>query len=115
MIIDINAFAGHWPFSPVRGDLPSVRASLTALGVERIFVSPLDAAGCRNPHLCNGALYEAAAAFEDVSPVPILDPTVATWCAELARAVAQPKVRLVRLLPAYSPFALAQADEMLGV
>jgi predicted TIM-barrel fold metal-dependent hydrolase len=113
VIIDINAFAGHWPFGPVRGDLPSVRASLRALGVERICISPLDAAWCRNPHLANTALYEAAAEFADVSPVPVVDPTVATWRAELARAAAQPQVRLVRLLPTYSPYSLTDADALL--
>jgi predicted TIM-barrel fold metal-dependent hydrolase len=113
MIIDINAFAGHWPFSPVRGDLAAVRDSLRAAGVQRLCVSPLEAAWCRNPHLANAALYEAAAAFEDVWPVPVLDPTVATWRAELARAAAEPRVRLIRLLPAYSPYSLAQADELL--
>src|SRR5438477_273665 len=108
MIIDINAFAGHWPFAPVRGDLAAVRASLHALGVERICVSPLEAAWCRNPHLCNAALYQSAAPFADVWPVPVLDPTVTTWRAELARAAAQPRVRLVRLLPTYSPCSLPQ-------
>jgi uncharacterized protein len=114
VIVDINAFAGHWPFSPVRGDLSSVRASLRALGVERVCVSPLDAAWCRNPHLANAALFQDAAAFPDVWPVPVLDPTVAMWRAELERAAAQPRVRLVRLLPIYSPYPLAEADALLG-
>src|SRR2546425_10271024 len=113
MIIDVNAFAGHWPFSPVRGDLPALRESLAALGVERICVSPLEAAWCRNPHLSNTALYQSAAAFADIWPVPVLDPTVATWRAELARAAAQPRVRLGRLLPSYSPYPPTQADALL--
>jgi uncharacterized protein len=113
MIVDINAFIGHWPFTPVCGDLPAVRASLRALGVERICVSPLEAAWCRNPHLANAALVEAAAAFEDVWPVPVLDPTVATWRAELARAASHSRVRLVRLLPTYAPYSLTQAHALL--
>src|SRR5258708_28344109 len=113
MIIDLNAFAGHWRFSRVRGDLPAVRESLAALGVERICVSPLEAAWCRNPHLCNAALYQAAVAFADVWPVPVLDPTVATWRAELARAASEPRVRLVRLLPTYPPYSLTEADALL--
>src|SRR5947209_886008 len=113
MIVDINAFAGHWPVLPLRGDLEAVRASLRALGVDRICVSPLEAAWCRNPHLANAALYEAAAGFADVWPVPVLDLTVTTWRAELARAAAQPRARLVRLLPTYSPYSLTQADELL--
>jgi predicted TIM-barrel fold metal-dependent hydrolase len=38
---------------------------------------------------------------------------VATWREELARAAAQPRVRLVRLLPTYSPYPLTQADVLL--
>src|SRR5262249_36645431 len=104
---------GHWPFFPIRGDLQAVRASLRALGVEQIFVSPLEAAWCRNPHLANAALEHASAPFEDVWPVPVLDPTVAPGRAGLARAAVQPRVRLVRLLPTYSPYALTDADALL--
>jgi uncharacterized protein len=114
VIVDINAFAGHWPFSPIAADLPHVRTSLAALGVERICVSPLEAAWCRNPHLANAVLYEAAAEFPDVWLAPVLDPTVATWREELSRAVAQPRVRIVRLLPTYSPYSLAEADPLLA-
>jgi predicted TIM-barrel fold metal-dependent hydrolase len=113
MIVDINAFAGHWSFTPIRGDLPAVHASLRALGVERMCVSPIEAAWCRNQHLFNEALYQSAAAFADIWPVPVLDPTVTTWSAELERATAQSRVRLIRLLPTYSPYALSRADELL--
>lgn len=113
MIIDLNACAGHWPFHPVAGDLRAVRASLRACGVDRVCVSPLEAAWRRNPHLCNADLYRAAEAFEEVWPVPVLDPTVATWREELARAARQPRVRLVKLLPSYSPYALSEADALL--
>ncbi len=113
MVIDLNAFTGHWPSHPVAGDLPAVRASLRACGVDRVFVSPLEAAWRRNPHLCNAELYRACEAFEDVWPVPVLDPTVAMWRKELAQAQAQPRVRAVKLLPAYSPYALKEADDLL--
>lgn len=113
MIIDLNAYAGGWSFHPVVGDLKAVRASLRAFGVDRVCVSPLEAAWCRNPHRFNAEIYRAAETFEDVWPVPVLDPTVATWREELARAVRQPKVRLVKLLPTYSPYALPEADALL--
>lgn len=113
MITDVNAFYGHWPFRPLPGDLPTVRASLRAAGVTRVCVSPLDAAWLRDPHLANAPLYEAAAAFDDLWPVPVLDPTVAGWETELARAAAQPRVRMARLLPTYSPYSLDAADALL--
>jgi predicted TIM-barrel fold metal-dependent hydrolase len=113
VIIDLNAFTGHWPAHPIAGDLPAVRASLRACDVERICVAPLDAAWCRNPHRCNADLFRAAAPFDDVWPVPVLDPTVATWREVLAAVARQPRVRMVKLLPAYSPYRLSQADELL--
>lgn len=113
MIIDLNAYTGHWPFHPVTGDLMGVRASLRACGVDRVCVSPLEAAWRRNPHMCNAEVYRAGETFEDVWPVPVLDPTVTTWREELARAIQQPKVRLVKLLPTYSPYALSEADALL--
>ena len=76
MIIDLNAFTGTWPFNPIVGDLESVRSSLKKYGVDQMFVSPLEAAWCRNPHKFNDSIYDAAKAFDDVWPVPVLDPTV---------------------------------------
>ena len=113
MIIDVNAFTGHWPSHPITGDLNSVRASLKEYSVDRICVSPLEAAWCRNPHRFNEALYRTAGTFPDVFPVPVLDPTVATWKKELERATREIRVKLIRLLPAYSPYALEDADELL--
>lgn len=113
MIIDLSAFTGSWPFYPVMGDLESVRNSLQRYGIERIFVSPLDAVWCRNPHIFNNRLYQAAGEFSDVWPVPVLDPTIATWRKELEKAIKQTKVRLIRLLPAYSPYKLSDANVLL--
>ena len=113
MIVDLCAFTGTWPSHPVEGDPERVRASLQAFGVDRIFLSPLEAAWCRNPHAYNGALYRRVGATDDLWPVPVLDPTVATWREEVAWAVRERRVRLVRLLPTYSPYALPDADELL--
>jgi uncharacterized protein len=114
MMIDVNCFAGHWPSRRLDGDLPAVRDSLRGLGVDLMYVSPLESAWSRNPHQPNGALYESVAAFEDVRPVPVLDPTIATWQSELTRAAERPDVDLIRLLPAYSPYSLSDADELLA-
>jgi predicted TIM-barrel fold metal-dependent hydrolase len=113
VIIDLNAFTGSWPSRALAGDLPAVRDSLRACGVDRICVSPLEAAWCRNPHAFNAPLYRAIETYADVWPVPVLDPTVATWREELSRALRQPRVRLVRLFPTYSPYPLGQAHTLL--
>jgi predicted TIM-barrel fold metal-dependent hydrolase len=113
LVIDVNAYTGHWANLPLKGDVASVRSSLRAMGVDRICLSPLNAAWCTNPHFYNAEVYEAAERYEDVLPVPILDPTLPVWSDELERAVGRWNVRLVKLLPAYSPYELSEAEEML--
>jgi uncharacterized protein len=114
MIIDLNSFVGHWPSHPVAGEPDQVWSSLRAVGVTRVFASHLSSAWCRNPHAYNAVLYDLTEACEDVWPVPILDPTAADWRAELARASAHDRVRMVRLLPNYCSYDLADVGEFLG-
>ena len=84
MIIDVNAWTGPWPaLVNVPFDVASVRSSLRAYGVKRIFMAPLAAAWSANPHLCNQVVYEAADEHDDISPVPVIDPTLPTWPEEL--------------------------------
>ena len=111
MIIDVNAWTGPWPaLVNVPHDVASVRASLRAYGVERIFMAPLAAAWSANPHLCNSVVYEAANEFEDISPVPVIDPTLPTWREELEKAAGHRAVRMIKLLPGYGGYELVAAD-----
>ena len=115
MIIDVNAWTGPWPtLVNVPHDAASVRASLRAYGVERIFMAPLAAAWSANPHLCNADVYEAASEFEDISPVPVIDPTLPTWGEELEKAAGHHTVRMIKLLPGYGGYGLSAADELLA-
>ncbi|NUP99745.1 MAG: hypothetical protein HUU35_07815 [Armatimonadetes bacterium] len=114
MVIDCNASAGYWPSRPPMDcSVAAVAARLQDLGVDRAFVASLESAWCRNPHAPNQELVADAALLSGVSPVPTLDPTVHTWRDELANLGRMPNVRMVRLLPAYSPYPLYEADEML--
>ena len=115
MIIDVNAWTGPWPtLVNVPHDAASVRASLRAYGVERIFLAPLAAAWSANPHLCNAVVYEAASEFEDISPVPVVDPTLPTWREELEKAAGHRAVRMIKLLPGYGGYELVVADDLLA-
>lgn len=113
MIIDVNAWSGPWPaLVDVPYDAASVRASLREYGVERIFMAPLAAAWSANPHLCNAAVYEAASEFEDISPVPVIDPTLPTWREEFEKAAGHHAIRMIKLLPGYGGYELAVAEEL---
>jgi predicted TIM-barrel fold metal-dependent hydrolase len=113
VIIDLNAYFGFWPTLPLAATAAEVRASLRRYGVDQICLSPLAALWAQNPHRANGPLLEETAAFEDVWPVPVLDPTIATWPRELAALAAHPRIRLVKLHPNYGNYRLEQADGLL--
>ncbi len=112
-VIDINAWTGHWHTLPVQGSVNAVRHSLKEIGVDQIFLAPLHAAWGHNPHYCNKDVYAAAEDHDDVEPVPVLDPTIATWKEELYRA-AQCGVQLVKVLPAYSQYDLIEQSDFLA-
>jgi len=117
MIIDINAWIGAWPTLPVAGDPAEVAEKLAAWGVTRAYVSPLEAAWAINPHTTNDAVYGAAEVHELLSPTPVIDPTVATWQDELARAASHHDVVMIRLLPTYHAYDLnenMQADALVA-
>ena len=109
-IVDVCAWTGHWGSLRLPGGAGQVVASLQEVGVERVLLSPLDAAFAHNPHLANADVYEAAERFPAVRPVPVLDPGLADWREELARAVDR-GAPAVRWLPAYGGYDLKDVDE----
>jgi hypothetical protein len=111
MIVDVAAFTGAWPSYPVHGRMDAVVDSLKSVGVDRVMCSPLDGVWCRNPHLYNGLLYQACSEREDLSAVPIIDPTLATWASEIDEAVGS-GVSAIRVLPNYHSYALSEVDAL---
>lgn len=113
MIIDVNAWTGPWPaLVNVPCDVASVRASLREYGVERVFMAPLAAAWSTNPHLCNQMVYEAADEYDNISPVPVIDPTLPTWPEALEKAAGHGGVHMIKLLPGHGGYDLEEADEL---
>ena len=109
-IVDTCAWTGHWGSLRLPGSADQVVASLQAVGVGRVLLSPLDGAFAHNPHLANADVYEAAERSASVRPVPVLDPGLATWREELTRAV-EGGAPAVRWLPAYGGYGLKEGDE----
>ncbi len=116
MTVDCNAWCGPWPRRPgAPSSLTEVWARLEAAGVERALVSSLGSVWCANPHAPNERLIDECAALPAVLPVPTIDPTVQTWREHLAQLARSADVRMVRLLPSYSPYDLShpQVDDLL--
>lgn len=113
-ITDLCAWTGHWASLPVRGRVVEVLEALRRIRVERVCLAPLDGLWAHNPHLCNAAVYEAAARHAEVWPVPLLDPGMPTWAEELGRALQAPRMRLVRLAPNYGLYGLDAIEPFWG-
>lgn len=106
-IIDANASCGPWLSRPPGEQaLAEVWRELRGHGVQRALMASLESAWCANPHAANARLLTEAAVDEHVLPVPTIDPTVHTWREHLAFVAQSGDVRMVRLLPAYSPYDL---------
>lgn len=114
MVIDLNAYTGFWPTLPMEAAVVEVRDCLQGYGIDQMYLSPLAALWAQNPHRANRPLLDETAGYGDVWPVPVLDPTVATWPQELDAMAAHPRVRLVKLHPNYGNYRLDQADELLA-
>ena len=109
----MNAWTGFWGTTPLSADVSQVRSALHDIGVGRILLSVMHAVWCQNPHLCNDLIYKAAADHNDIDPVPVLDPTIASWRDELQRVMKAPRARWVKLVPAYSGYSMTQAGDLL--
>lgn len=114
MIIDLNSFVGEWPSHPVNGAPDTVWDALRTVGTSRIFASHLATVWCRNPHVYNRVLFDLSQDEDDVWPVPVLDPTVADWPLALNSAIEHHRVKMVRLLPSYGGYDLADVGDFLG-
>lgn len=108
-MIDACAWTGHWGTFAVPGSPTEVVDSVADVGAMKVLLSPLDGVWAHHAHPANQVVYLAAKVDKRVVPVPIVDPTVATWREELQRAV-DAQAPMVRWLPSYSGFELPTAD-----
>jgi predicted TIM-barrel fold metal-dependent hydrolase len=106
-LFDALAWTGPWPFSPVAThDARSLAAELSAHGVAGALVSPLEAVFAPDPGPANRRLLHDTRATSGLEPVPVINPALPGWERDLDELVADPRVRLVRLLPAYHAYRL---------
>jgi hypothetical protein len=105
---DANTWTGAWPFAFVEEHTPrSLAGHLRAQGIGRALVSPLAAAFAPEPDPANYELLRTTEGQRNLLPVPVINPSLANWREELAEGAADPRVRVVRLLPAYHNYRLS--------
>lgn len=104
---DANTWTGRWPFSFADAHTPrSLAAHLKRYGIARALVSPLDAVFAPASQPANLALLAATKRQRALLPVPVINPALGDWRADLAAVASDPRVRAVRLLPNYHDYRL---------
>jgi len=114
---DASTWIGKWPFAFVDAHTArSLAAHLKAHGIRRALVSPLDAVFAPSPGPANCELLRATRGVAGLTPVPVINPSLANWREELAAATSDPRVRAVRLLPTYHNYRLRSrgVDELVA-
>lgn len=104
---DANTWIGRWPFSFAPAFTPrTLRTHLSRHGIARALVSPLDAVFQPEPGPANRILLRTTRGHRGLVPVPVINPGLGNWEEELDRCARDPRVRAVRVLPAYHAFRL---------
>lgn len=106
--LDANTWTGRWPFALIDAHPPrSLAAHLGRHGIRRALVSPLEAVFAPATGPANRELLRSTRGVAGLVPVPVINPALANWREELSAIAADPRVRAVRLLPAYHNYRLS--------
>lgn len=118
-MIDANVTLGHYPFRklPIDGSDPAaVKDLLQRCGVTRACAGSLNAVFYGDPDQGNDELLPALADDEFYLPVGVINPSLQSWRASLARCIEQYGCRMVRLYPSYHSYKLTDpaVEELLA-
>ena len=111
MIIDVNAYLGHWPFRQLRYNTADrLVALMDEKGIDQACVSSASAIFYKNSQAGNEELAEQVAPHRDrLIPFAVINPTYADWEHDLQVCVDHLGARGLRLYPNYHNYALSDA------
>ncbi|MEZ4861483.1 MAG: amidohydrolase family protein [Caldilineaceae bacterium] len=117
-MIDADVLLGHYPFRafPYPSQDPErIKAYLQERGIERACLSSLHAAFYTEPQQGNAEALPLVVGDEFFLPVGTINPSLHNWLETFARCVDDYGCRMVRLLPNYHMYSLAEpfVDAML--
>jgi hypothetical protein len=111
MVVDVNAWIGHFPFRNVGAGPVELLAQMEHLGIDVAWVSHLAAVYWRDPTAGNSRLYAMAERHGRLKPVPAIHPGLPNWTTVLGEAIDQ-GVPAVRADPTF--YGLAPAGPEMG-
>ena len=109
MIIDVNAFLGHYPFRQLpRTDARSQITHMDAHGIDVAFVSSLHAVFYRDAHEGDRELFAEIQPYpQRLMPLATVNPKYVGWEADLAESVETGRARGIALWPEHHGYQLA--------
>lgn len=112
MIIDVNAYLGHYPFRQLSAtSAPKLIELMDAGGIDRAAVSSLHAVFYRDAHRGNAELHEEIKPYGDrFIPIATVNPKYIGWQRDLAECVERWKMKAVTLVPAHHGYSLTGAE-----
>ena len=109
MLIDINAYIGHWPFQQLKyNTCETLLERMNKFGVDISVISNLNGIFYKNTQSANEELYEEIRLnrkFKDrFIPFAVINPIYAGWKDDLETSVKQLGMKGVRIYPKYHDF-----------
>ncbi|MGI6208715.1 MAG: amidohydrolase family protein [Anaerolineae bacterium] len=114
MIIDANAWLGHWPFRQLRhNDVPGLLRFMDANQIDVAVVANIHGIFYKNCHRANEELAEQVAAHRDrLIPFATLNPNYPGWQRNLRICRDDLGMRGLRLYPAYHQYDLTDGPSL---
>ena len=114
MLIDCNAYVGHWPFRKLQEPtLDGLLYRMNRFGVDRALVSNINGIFYKFPDFANRELYEAleseTTCRERMIPFAVLNPVVPWWERALEEADREMGMKGIRLYPRYHEYELTDS------
>lgn len=112
MIIDVNAYLGHYPFRSLRFNTAEHLVGLMdRFGIARAVVSSLPAVFYRDSHQGNAELFAETSRYPDrLIPVATVNPRYVGWQQDLRECIERWKMKAVTLVPAHHGYSLTDAS-----
>lgn len=111
MLIDINAYVGHWPFMQLKyNNCASLVERMNKFGVELSVISNLNGIFYKNTQSANRELYEELKSLgknrKRFIPFGVINPTYAGWQYDLKECVEKFGMKGFRVYPKYHDYEI---------
>jgi len=111
MLLDINAYVGHWPFKQLKyNTCKSLTERMDQFGVDVSVVSNLNGVFYKNTQSANSELYEEIRSerhfYNRFIPFAIINPIYAGWKQDFETSVKKMGMQGIRLFPLYHDYEL---------